>query len=813
MTAMTPISKVSDDAVRQAVEGVCRRMAPAWPLDRLIAVNPLWHHTDQPFHRVAEDLSRLAGSSMYMSADYYHDAWLQGSIRPEHLRRAIEETGSPFTEVSALSALKSGAAGSEALPLPSDLLDTRRDLARSPSWRETIAQQISQFAASFFDTTQADWRHAYSECFYAEWRRALQADPSIEWLMGMPGLRERVRQLPAAPMDIPALAAQAFALDAQALEEFLGVAILRINGWASWCAYRRWQAGLAGGDDAVIESLLAVRVAWEILLDDGDRDEASVFDHWQRRWEKRAAAPVANALLLSRLWQRAHEIAYQSSLVTALSADDARADGQVAASVSLQAAFCIDVRSEVFRRAFEAGDDDVKTLGFAGFFGLPIDYTPVGTQATRPQLPGLLAPALHATDSAPAALAERRQARLRGKRVWRGFERSALSGFSLVESLGLTYGFRLIGRALSALSPDAPPAHAGLSRKETHELTPCISEPSTSLDARADFAEGALRGMGMTHGFARLFLIAGHGSSSDNNAHAAGLDCGACGGQTGEVNARLLVRWLNDRAVRDVLEVRGVVIPERCIFIAALHDTTTDEVTLFDTTDVPASHRDDLARLQRRLNRATLRARAERAPRLGLKHLENSPRALGRSLRKRTRNWAETRPEWGLANNAAMIVAPRWRSRNICLDGRVFLHEYAPGRDPDGDVLTQIMTAPMVVAHWINMQYFMSTVDNLRFGAGNKLLHNVVGGRIGVFEGNTGDLRIGLPLQSLHDGKQWQHEPLRLSVFIDAPRARIEAVLTAQPQVRSLIANDWVYLFRLGDEVVETWRNGEWEAA
>jgi hypothetical protein len=87
------------------------------------------------------------------------------------------------------------------------------------------------------------------------------------------------------------------------------------------------------------------------------------------------------------------------------------------------------------------------------------------------------------------------------------------------------------------------------------------------------------------------------------------------------------------------------------------------------------------------------------------------------------------------------------------------------------------MTAPMVVAGWINLQYYGSTTDNRRFGSGNKVLHNVVGGAIGVLEGNAGDLRVGLPMQSLHDGKQWMHEPMRLSVFLEAPQAAIDDII------------------------------------
>jgi uncharacterized protein YbcC (UPF0753/DUF2309 family) len=143
------------------------------------------------------------------------------------------------------------------------------------------------------------------------------------------------------------------------------------------------------------------------------------------------------------------------------------------------------------------------------------------------------------------------------------------------------------------------------------------------------------------------------------------------------------------------------------------------------------------------------------------------------------------------------------------LAGRSFLHDYDHALDPGNKVLTLIMTAPMVVTNWINLQYHASTVDNRRYGSGNKLLHNVVGGHIGVFEGNGGDLRIGLPLQSLHDGEQLRHTPLRLSVYIEAPRAAIESVLSEHATVRDLVDNGWLHLFCIDaftGRVAQRWR-------
>lgn len=109
------------------------------------------------------------------------------------------------------------------------------------------------------------------------------------------------------------------------------------------------------------------------------------------------------------------------------------------------------------------------------------------------------------------------------------------------------------------------------------------------------------------------------------------------------------------------------------------------------------------------------------------------------------------------------------------------------------------------------MQYNLSVTDNVFFGSGNKLLHNAVNQHIGIFEGNGGDLRIGLPLQSIHDGHQWRHQPLRLNVYIAAPKEAIEKIISAHETVRQLVDNNWLFLFSWNNSVIERYRPGLWE--
>ncbi|MCA9320362.1 MAG: DUF2309 family protein, partial [Planctomycetes bacterium] len=311
-----------------------------------------------------------------------------------------------------------------------------------------------------------------------------------------------------------------------------------------------------------------------------------------------------------------------------------------------------------------------------------------------------------------------------------------------------------------------------------------------AVGERADLAEAALRGMSLTRDFARIVLMVGHGSTSTNNLHASGLDCGACGGHAGDANARLAATLLNDPAVRGDLSARGIEIPADTIFLAALHDTTSDEVRILDRSPCAPTHEAELLQLQEQLAFAGDRTRRERARRFGIDPEE--------SFETRGRDWSQIRPEWGLAGCSAFIVAPRSRSRQADLGGRSFLHSYDWRGDRDFVILEQIMTAPMIVASWINLQYYGSTVDNRVFGCGDKTLHNAVGS-IGVLEGNGGDLRVGLPWQSLHDGERYLHEPLRLEVVIEAPLAAIDTVIARHQELQKLFDGDWLNLLAIDE--------------
>lgn len=829
MTQHIHASATWDAGLQRAVAGACARVAPCWPLDQLIAVNPYLGFADMPIAQAAEQLARLGGARLLMPRSYYLQEWRGGRLRIEHLQAAVDGTGSTVTAEALRRSLESEPAAVPRFPLIVTLLDELSESRSPATWADLVTRQIGQHCAAFFDTHQASWGLDKSAGLYPSWQRQAASLLDNELPRRDPSFAARVARLPDTPAELLSEALRALGMRGagRPLQEYLTALLLSVNGWASWCAYEGWQERLRSGvnqdpdktrsdpADRLVH-LLAIRLAWEWLLYQG-ADHAVIGPRWHSALQKVGFAADRENPAIGWLLQRALEHAYQQPLADGLLA--ARPETKQARPV-LHAVFCIDVRSERFRRALESVQPGICTLGFAGFFGLPIAYSPVGTALRRPQLPGLLLPRMEVTESCVDAARTARVARSRGRalrwrEVWQDFRGAASSGFSFVESCGLLYGGRLLAHALGLAGPAPRADQVGLGAAQRQELRPQLQLPAQpggpEDEARCDLAAGVLTAMGLVRGHARLVLLAAHGSRSTNNPQGASLDCGACGGQSGEINTRVLAALLNDPRVRRGLLQRGIEIPADTLFLAGLHNTTTDELILLDEQDVPPAWGQEILRLRQWLCTAGDRVRAERAESLDLAVRE--PEALKRRLDLRARDWAEVRPEWGLANNAAFIVAPRSRTRHLDLSGRAFLHEYCWQDDPHLRTLELIMTAPMIVTSWINLQYYASTVDNLRYGSGNKVLHNVVGGRLGVFEGNGGDLRTGLSMQSLHDGRSWRHTPLRLSVFIEAPRSYVEHILRKHPSVLALIEHEWIHLFQIDGEAGHIFRyqQGCWQ--
>lgn len=794
----------------ETIERACAKIAPVWPLDRFIAVNPFWGLVGSPIAEVAARLQSLSSAQLLMPRAWYRQAYDEGVLRDEHLEAALSRSNSTRSLADLLALLAQDEPAMSPRARVGDVVDTGRDLVREVSWRSFVTHDVSQFCAAYFDEGQATFGPEREGSLYACWRRHATRDRSPALLMGLRSYPTVARELPATARELFEVALHALDVPASEHETYLWSLLLDQNGWASWCAYRRWTARLAGNTDDALSELLAIRLAWEWMLHRaGGPDVAQRWQHAIAGWSA-VDAVAARARPDDWLLQDAIEIAWRQPVAAALS----RELGSARPSAPpVQAVFCIDVRSEVFRRALEATSPSIQTLGFAGFFGVPMEYQPLGAPTARPQLPGLLAARVRASDTGLGPeTAERRASKLDIAARWKSLKTDALSTFSFVEALGITYAGHLFMDSLGLAAPRNADS-VGLSREEDAARKPRLRgavDGPLGREARCDIAVGMLRAMSLTRDFARVVALVGHGSTTRNNPHASGLDCGACCGQSGEVNARAAAALLNERDVRQGLAQRGVHLPDDTWFVAAVHDTTADDVTLFDLDEVPPTHRDEVGTLREWLASAGASTRRERAGLLGLESV--APSKLHSAMRARSRDWAQVRAEWGLANNAAFIVAPREHTRHLGLGGRCFLHDYRHREDEGYGVLELIMTAPMVVTHWINFQYYASTVDNTRYGSGNKVLHNVVGGHLGVFEGNGGDLRTGLPLQSLHDGERWVHTPLRLSVFIEAPRSAIDGVLQRHPGVRALVDHRWLMLFQLdADEgAVHARREGRW---
>jgi len=812
------------EPLQSAIRSACQRMPPLWTLKHFVAVNPFVGLSDRHWLEAGKLIQRAGHGEMLMPAEYYRDHISSGRIQEpdfQAARKLAADHWPPgwaktmdFVRLESLNqalARVSGQKSAARILTFADFLDGRDE----GNWAAFVVEEISKWCSAYYDQGQSSWRMPWRELgLFAAWKRAAQLDANPE-MAGLKGFRKFVAALPDDHVEVIGQALDKLGRGDRGAADFLHRQLMSVSGWSGYVQFRVREHSLRGQTDDSLAQLLAIRLAYDLALRNqfaGEGNRWSAGNQPISDVDREEAAPDYLARYVAHL---ALEHGYQAELIAKLKTRPLPpAAGQ---PKSLQAVFCIDVRSEIFRRALEAQGDGIETIGFAGFFGMAIEYLRFGERTGGARCPVLLTPKIKVREALPRAVAGGEGALLRAMNfrqtvsgAWNSFKTSAISCFSFVETAGLGFGVQLAKDALALTAPESAFApgtgrwgpkierEAGGAEKSGIDLETGIA-PADQI-AMAAFA---LKNMGLVSQFAKVVLFCGHGSATANNPYGSALDCGACGGHAGDANARVAAAILNQPAVREGLKAQGIDIPAETVFLAGLHNTTTDEVLIYDTDKLSPGQLTELAKIKGWLAAAARQARRERAASLGLGDIPEAE--LDEQIFVRSRDWAQVRPEWGLANNAAFIAAPRGRTKGLKLGGRTFLHDYDANKDPDKSILELIMVAPMVVASWINLQYYGSTVDNRRFGSGNKVLHNVVG-TFGVWQGNGGDLQAGLPWQSVHDGERWMHEPLRLNVFIEAAREDIEGILAKQPGVRELVENGWIHLFAMEASGQRFWR-------
>jgi uncharacterized protein YbcC (UPF0753/DUF2309 family) len=641
-----------------------------------------------------------------------------------------------------------------------------------PKAMESINLETIKWLQVFLDSGQATIAMPMRNLgLYNAWRNLAKLDKKLKG----------IEKLPSSPKEVIQSCLDLLKIEQGDQQNFLTLLLTTLPGWAAHIKYRADWSNI-NSYPASQEDYLAVRITITYLL----WSEAKELLKWHGSIEKKKA-PILEI--------EANEKKYRLPLLKQLSVQALSQSKKPDA----QLVFCIDVRSEPFRLALEKAGN-YETFGFAGFFGLPVAIENAVTGDSYASCTVLLKPKHIITESPNCSQKEHNKYQLATnlKLFYQSLKYNFTTAFALVETLGMLSGLWMFIRSFI---PSL--AHKINKSIRSHDnYTPSLD--NISFSDQCSYAESALRMMGLTQDFAPLVVLCGHGSATENNAFATALDCGACGGRHGASNARILATILNDVKVRETLAQKQIIIPSETKFIAAKHNTTNDEVRLYNCKDI-----DGIDQLKTGL---------KTAKNINAKFRCNQMNVAGGSKQTKLRSidWSQARAEWGLARNAAFIIAPRSLTKNIDLEGRCFLHSYDYTKDIDGASLTVILTAPMVVAQWINAQYLFSSLNNVAYGSGSKITKNITS-KIGVMQGNASDLMTGLPLQSVNisDTKAY-HEMQRLMTVVYANRTMINKIIYKQAILKKLFGNGWVTLSCIDpsdNQVYFLKRDLKWEKA
>ncbi|SDF40710.1 DUF2309 domain-containing protein [Cellulophaga baltica] len=742
-----------------AINGASEIIGTTWPLYTFVASNPLSGYENKPFEEAVALAEKYLQANTFPKATVYQQAYDTGLIDDAILTTLLKKNGFTKTPEFYLNQLSE----------KKEVLEVNLS--------HDVDRIMTKWLSAFLDEGLAEWTMPFKEKgFFTAWRALAPYDTDLNDVFkkeipetACEVIDHILQEIPSADYEL------IFKYHLAALPGWIGYIKYRTNAKSDW----EQKYPLALLDYLAVRLWICKNLGHTIVpdfADEGFMNESVSMQHlWLQAWEKSYQKELSE-----KLTTQAKNIALHTT------------DGVKEA----QFVFCIDTRSEVIRRHVES-KGNYETFGYAGFFGIAMDYKSLQDDNTRKSCPPIVSSVYTVTEEAQEnkaheynTLGKRIKVLNFSKYLFKRMKNILPSAFGYVEGSGLVYGLGMVAKTLfpskllkirqrTALHHEA--SCQPVLQKNTIEATYELDIP---LVEKVGIVKSAFDLLGWTQ-FAPIVVFVGHGSLTTNNPFSSSLDCGACAASPGRHNARMLASLANLPEVKERLNVdHGILIPEGTIFLGAEHNTTTDCIAIFDA-QAPDSHVHLIRKIKLNLMEAQKTATQDR---LGI-----SAKSIALAERKAA-DWGETRPEWGLAKNASFVIAPRNLTKHINLDARSFLHSYDWKLDTSGKALEGIMQGPMVVTQWINNHYYFSTIDNNIFGGGTKITHNVTG-KFGVVQGNGGDLKMGLPLQSLFaTDDEMYHQPLRLSVVIQAPISRVKSILDRNEKLKSLLDNKWIYL-------------------
>jgi uncharacterized protein YbcC (UPF0753/DUF2309 family) len=727
--------------------------------------------------------------------------------------------------------------------------------AEDDRWDEVVHPLLIRLCGAFLDQGISYWPMPGREAgLFLAARNLLLAGP-VPYPLGLERLgdvlREQVRRGRGAVEVVRAELEGRGLVGEPEREAFVRDRLLALPGWAGLVHKLEVEPELAPHDrvPCAVMDFLALRLSLEAAARAGNTERrvaapdpaparwgaaAALFEVAQlagldsgtvRGWDDvtwgrlRAEIRACDDVERRRIFQEAYERRHERQILLPLRRHRQRGavDGPSGGGAVAQVFFCIDEREESLRRHLEEVDPEIETFGAAGFFGVAMNYQGLDDPHGVSLCPVVVKPGHAVVERPVEEHAFRSGVRRVLRRVWAAVAwnglistRTLVRGWISTATLGFLSIFPLAARILTPLG------YARLMRGLNRLFLP---EPRTEMTFMREDAEGREATEGLMRGFtvrekvervagvlgaaglreemARLVVVLGHGSNSLNNPYQSAYCCGACGGYHGGPNARLFAAMANHPAVRAGLREQGFLIPEDGWFLGGYHDTCNDAVRFFDEERVPAGLRGDVARVKASLDQARARSALERCRRFEVASWKFGPEAGLRHVEERAEHLGEPRPEYGHSTNAVAFVGRRRTTRGLFLDRRAFLVSYDAAQDPRDEALARVLGAVIPVCGGISLEYYFSTVDNEVYGSGTKLPHNITG-LVGVMNGYQGDLRTGLPLQTVEI-----HEPVRILFVVETTPERLMPVIRANPELAEFVENRWIRLSTMDPDTGE----------